>query len=280
MIQKSLVLLVAVACGMLFSMSGQAGAQAIAKAYMTDGHLNRGMLVRLKPDDKGRVEALTVQSHKKMEGVVVAANDAPVTLSDPDQSKQQVFVATSGTYYVLVSTQNGPIAAKDHITISSLPGIGMRAGTTDQMVVGRALQAFDGTRNISGTTRIKSPDGQEKPVALGLIEVDINITRNPGVGDDKTKSGIPGFAYVQAGAETIVGKEVSMTRLYLSCLVLILATAVSASIMYAGVRHGLLAIGRNPLAKKSIMGNLIQVVLLSVTILIFGVGAVYLILKL
>lgn len=266
--------------GLILLGSGQAGAQAIAQAYSTDAPLQRGMIVRLDPDDKSKVEALTAQANDKMEGVVVAANDAPVTLSDTDQSKRQVFVATSGRYYVLVSTQNGPIAVKDHITISSLAGIGMRAGTTDQLVVGRALESFDGTKNASGTTSIKDSSGGTASIALGLIEVDINITRNPGRGEEKTNAGIPGFAYLQSGASTIVGKEVSMAKVYLSCLVLILATAVAGSVLYSGVKNGLLAIGRNPLAKKSILGNLVQVVAVSIVILIFGTGAVYLILKL
>ncbi len=259
--------------------SGSVVAQAIAKAYTADAPLQRGMIVRLNSQDKSKVELLTAQNGDSMEGVVVAANDAPVTLSDIDQSKQQVFVATSGRYYVLVSTENGKIAENDYVTISSLSGIGMRAGTTKGFVVGKAINAYDGSANVSDTTSVSDKNGVSKNVSIGLLEVDININRNPlSVTDSDTI--IPGIKALQAGAQSITDEPVSMSRVYIACLVLILSMAVAGSILYAGVKSSILAVGRNPLAKKSVLKNMAQVVAVSITILIFSVGAVYLILKL
>jgi hypothetical protein len=61
---------------------------------------------------------------------------------------------------------------------------------------------------------------------------------------------------------------------------MVLTAIIAGSILYAGVRTSMIAIGRNPLAKGSVTRNLIQVVVTSVIILIIGIVAVYLILKL
>jgi hypothetical protein len=85
---------------------------------------------------------------------------------------------------------------------------------------------------------------------------------------------------VQQAAGNIVNKVVSPAQLYLGILALIVTAIVAGSILYAGVRTSMIAIGRNPLAKSSVMRNLISVVITSVIVLIIGVVAVYLILKL
>jgi hypothetical protein len=63
-------------------------------------------------------------------------------------------------------------------------------------------------------------------------------------------------------------------------LVMLLAAAIAGAILYAGIRTSMIAIGRNPLAKSSVTRNLLSVVITSVIILIIGIVAVYLILKL
>lgn len=274
----ALILCTALASGALL-ITGMVSAQTITQAYKTDTTLRRGMIVRISGSDKSKVEALTTATNDKMEGVVVAANDASVTLSDADPTKQQVFVATSGHYNVLVSTQNGSIATKDYLKISSLAGIGMRAGTTNTIVVGRALEAFDGKSNVSGTTTLKDSAGNSKTVQLGLIGVDIDVTRNPSRIEAKVLN-IPGFNYLQNGAETVVNKPVGMARIYFALLVILLAAFISGSMLYSGVKSSVLAVGRNPLAKPSVLKNLFQVISISIIILIIGVCGVYLILKL
>jgi hypothetical protein len=52
------------------------------------------------------------------------------------------------------------------------------------------------------------------------------------------------------------------------------------AIIYAGVRNGVISIGRNPMSKKSIFRALIETILTSLLILIVGMFAVYLLLKL
>ncbi len=253
-------------------------AQAVTHAYNTDNPLQRGMIVRITEKDKNKVEPLTEQTSTKMEGVIVAANDAPVTLSNADTSKQQVFVANTGHYNVLVSNQDGPVKANDYLSISSLAGIAMKADTKQSIVVGKALENFDGKTRVSSTTSVKDSTGRTVSVAIGLIAVDINISHNPL--EKQTVSRIPGVAFLQSGAKAVVNKTVDPARLYLSLLLLIVAAAIAGAILYGGVRSSMVSIGRNPLAKTSIMHGLIQVVLVSIIIFIIGMIGVYLILKL
>jgi hypothetical protein len=49
--------------------------------------------------------------------------------------------------------------------------------------------------------------------------------------------------------------------------------------LYAGVRSSVISMGRNPLARKTIIRNLIQIVLIALIILVTGLIAVYLLLK-
>ncbi|HSH55211.1 MAG TPA: hypothetical protein VK983_00120 [Candidatus Limnocylindrales bacterium] len=257
-----------------------AAAQAVTRPYTADAGLQRGMIVRLADKDKTKVQPLKADDIKFMEGVVVAANDAPVTLSDGDATKQQVFVATTGRYNVLVSNQNGSVKNGDFITVSSLAGVGMKTGRTQSLIIGKALAGFDGKTNVSGTATLKGTDGKNVSVGVGLIPVDINISRNPLESKNEQKVPTVFLGFLQSAAVAIVKKPVDPARLYLGVLLLLLTMAVAGSILYAGVRSSIVSIGRNPLAKKSIVGNLMQIVLISIIVLIIGLLGVYLLLKL
>lgn len=276
-IQKLLVGFAAITLCLL-QVSQIVHAQAVTHAYKTDFVLQRGMIVRKADKDSTKVEALKAEDIDKMEGIIVAANDAPVTISNEDQTSQQVFVATNGRYNVLVSNQNGAIKKDDYVTISALAGVGMKADGKQPRVVGRALSGFDGKTNVSGSTTVKNSAKKDVPIALGLIALEINIGHNPI--EEKSESIVPGLEFLQRAAGVVTDKPVAPAQLYLSVAILLLASGISGSILYAGVRTSMVAIGRNPLAKGSVMRNLLQVVITSVIILIIGVTAVYLLLKL
>jgi hypothetical protein len=277
-LSRVLALLFLVVCGSLLFRSAPVIAQAVTQAYNSDTQLQNGIIVRISPTDKTKVEALTEQSSSAMEGVVVAANAAPVTLSHANATQQQVFVANTGQYDVLVSNQNGVIKAGDYLTISSLAGIAMKAGDSQSLVIGKALGGFDGQTSVSASTTVTDSTGRKIPVALGLIPVNIDVSHNP---LQKSKASvIPGLAFLQSGAQSIAGKSVAAARVYISVLLLLIAGIVAGTILQSGVRSALGAIGRNPLAKSAVMRGLTQVVLTSIIIFIIGLVGVYLILKL
>jgi hypothetical protein len=267
---------------MVAAMAPIAMAQSVTEGYEAGEPLQNGMIVQLstggdktKKADKSnaKVIALNQENELQMLGVVVASSDSPVSISDP--TKQQVFVATSGQYAVLVSTQNGAIKAGDYLTISSLKGVGMRSDNTHQAVLGKALQNFSDGANANSRVTIGSNLSKQQ-VALGRILVDVGIARNPGYSGDYV-AGVP--QWLTRVATNVSGRPITALRIYGCVAILFVALVVAGGVLFAGARSGLMAVGRNPLAKKSIFKSMITVVLMAIIIVTVGVVGVYLMLK-
>lgn len=247
-------------------------AQALTQGYGSDQVTQRGMLIQLKKDDPSKVEAVTQNTGDELFGVVVDANDAPVTLS---ADGKKVFVATAGKYDVLVSTQNGNIKSGDYITISAIDGIGMKAGSKEQYIIGRALGDFDGSTNSIGTAQVKSSDDSTKDVTIGRVQADVLVAGNPLLRPEEPN--VP--EALRKAAEAIAGKPVNAVRIYVGLFVFMVCTIVSGILMYGGVRSAIISIGRNPLGKKSIMRGMFQVIVTGFIVFISGVFGVYLLLR-
>ena len=247
-------------------------AQAVTEGYGSDLTLQRGMIVMLKKDDPTKVELVTTETSERMRGVVVAANDAPLTLAN---AGQRVFVATNGRYDVMVSTQNGPIKAGDYITASALSGVGMKASDKEAYIIGRAITDFDGKKDAIGSNEIKDSTGNKRTVSIGRVSMDVGVAKNPLL--KATEPNVPQFLLKAATA--IAGRPVNPFRVYMGVLVFGICTVVSGILMYGGVRSGLISIGRNPLSKKSIIRSMFQVIITGLIIFVTGVFGVYLILR-
>ncbi|HSW74953.1 MAG TPA: hypothetical protein VLG16_03725 [Candidatus Saccharimonadales bacterium] len=253
-----------------------AHAQNVTQGYQSDTSLQQGVIVQLVPSDATKVEPLSQTSETSMLGVVVAPNDAPVTITG-DNTKTQTYVATYGQYNVLVSNQNGPIKAGDSVSISAIDGVGMKADADHEVIIGKAIQSFDGASNVQSTATLKTSGGSSKTVAIGRIQVNINVAHNPAYNPVTPQAGVP--TILSRAAKIVTDKPVGAVRIYASLAILIVCIFIAGGVMYAGVRTGMTAIGRNPLAKKSIVHNLIEVTLGAIIIFLIGVIAVYLLLK-
>jgi len=251
-----------------------ATAQSVTQGYQSDEMLQKGMIVRIKPGDSGKIEALTSAGGVDMLGVVVSASDAPVSLSNIGADKE-VFVATFGRYDVLVSTQNGAIKAGDLVAVSSLAGVGMRADNKQEYVVGKALKDFDGRTNADGQTVLKTSNG-EQTVSFGRVPVEIVVSRNPAYAKD-TQPGVPQFLSRLVGIVT--DRQISAFRIYASVIIMVISIIIAGVLLFTGVRTGMTAVGRNPLAKHSIIKSMVQVTLVSLIVFVIGVIAVYLLLR-
>lgn len=248
-------------------------AQTLTQGYGTDQQLQRGMIVQLKESDTGQVEPVSYENIDKMHGVVVNANDAPVTLS---ADGQKVFVATAGHFSVLVSDEAGEVKPGDYITISSLIGIGMKAGEEDPIIVGRALEGFNGREGVVSESEITNTKGQQQTVKMGRVDTDISVSRNPLL--RAKEPNLP--EYLQRASEAIAGKPVNPIRVYLALIVFIVSAVLSGSLLFSGVKSAIISIGRNPLSKKSIIKGMIQVVITGIIIFLTGIFGVYLLIKL
>lgn len=258
------------------AINGIVAAQAVTQGYLSDTPLEPGMIVELDTKNPNKVKPATQADISRIHGVVVAQNDAPVSLSS-DQNVQQNYVATSGEYEVLVSDQNGAISKGDYISISSIAGVGMKAATSQTVVLGKALNDFDGIHNLHGTSPLTLGNGNKTNVHLGYVTIDISLSHNP-LYQPTTSSDVPGV--LLKFGQSIAGKQVSLARVYISLAVLVVTTVVAGGLLYAGIRNGMVALGRNPLARHTIVRGLAQIILTSLIVFMLGMFAVYLLLKL
>lgn len=248
-------------------------AQAVTQGYGSEITLQRGMLVQLKKGDATKVEPVKQVTAEQMYGTVVNANDAPVTLSSDGK---KVFVATAGHYDVLVSTQNGEVKAGDYVAVSAIDGIGMKAGSKEPVVIGRALSGFDGKSNQISTTQVKDSAGGTSSVSIGRVQADITVAKNPLFKSDEPN--LPEF--LRKASEAIAGKPVNPVKVYVAIFIFLVSTFIAGSLMYGGVRSAIISIGRNPLGKKAIVKGMIQIIITGLTVFISGIFGVYLLLKL
>lgn len=250
--------------------------QEVAQSYTANSSLQPGMIVQ-PADDKTKVKPVTANESEKMLGVVIQPNDAPLSLSEATAG-EKVYVATAGSYRILVSNQNGVIKKGDYLIISSLEGIGMKVDGSAQYVVGKTLEGFDGASAVLSQTTVKDTTGTNKTVNFGYVKAEISISRNPLLRSSAPASTLPNF--LQKASEAIANKPVPPVRVYISLAVVIVTAIIVCTILYAGIRTSVISMGRNPLARNSIMRSLTSVLLIGMIILITGLFGVYLLLKL
>jgi hypothetical protein len=249
---------------------------AVTSTYSADSTVQLGMIVQLKDKAPTAVVPLTAASTSKVLGVVIPNSNVAIVLTPQNVTQQQVLVATNGSYNVLVSNQNGPIKVGDYLAISAIAGVAMKAGIVEQQVIGKAAGNFTGSGNVISAIKLKDQLGKDTTIALGRIQVDINIAHNPL--NQKTVDHVP--AFLANLAQAIANKSVSVARIYLSTVILAVTTVITSIMLYSGIRSGMIAVGRNPLSKKSIIKSLIQTIIAGLIIFIAGIFAVYLLLKL
>jgi hypothetical protein len=252
-------------------LTGVLYAQSVTQGYGTDEALQTGMIVGTVEDNPEKVESITLEQLDRLLGVVVDANDSPITLSDQEQ---KVFVATVGRYDVLVSDQEGEIKPGDFVTISSLSGIGMRATYEQSQIVGRAVEAFNGKDGVVGTSSLTDTKGESRNVDIGRIEIDVGISQNP-----LAKSAAVTPEWLGKIGQAIAGKSLSPARIYISAAIFLVGSFIAGAILYAGIRSSIIAVGRNPLSKRTILRGLLEVIFTSLIVFIVSVVGVYLLLR-
>ena len=238
-------------------------ADNLAQGFGSKGNLGPGMVVALSKNSQDTVEAAPASDTSRIYGVVIDPSDAPLILNR--QSGDQVFVATAGSYPVLVSTERGPIKSGDYLSISSTDGIAAEATYQQSAVLGQAASAFDGKKGA--ITNIGT-------AAVGKITVNVNPHKNPLVKNDIS---IPPF--LRKAGEALAGKPVSAIHIYLALAFLVAAVMISTALLSSGVRGAMISLGRNPLNKGSIMNSMFKVVIAAVMVFVIGLFGVYLLLR-
>jgi hypothetical protein len=254
-------------------LAGPLLAQEFTQGFRTDQDLLKGEVVARVEGDETKVERASLSSGDRLYGAVVRADEATVSLTDDTAG---VLVATSGRFEVLVTNLNGEIKTGDYLTSSPIAGVAMKADDRQNKTIGQAVQDFNTAdpNNILAVREATAQDGTTKTAAMGRILVDLDVRNNP------LAFGIFAPQVLIELGETIAGGPVSVTRIWGALAVLTLSFLTGSIIFYAGVRTSLIAIGRNPLSKGSVLRGFFQVTAISLTIFLVGGFAVYLILKL
>lgn len=269
---KSLLQFGAVSLTVFALVAGVAHANTgVSQGYTTKTrNLAPGSIMGLSPATNTAEPATSGQSYQLL-GLV--ADKPLIALSDGDN---QVQVVISGPAYALVSDLNGEIKAGDKIASSPIVGVGMKA-TDPGQVVGSAQTDFSKIKTVSETVSDKT--GQQHTVHVGSMQLQVNVSYFAGQSASQSALGsiMPPF-FLQA-ANALAGESVSPVRVLIGLLALIFGFAIAGIMLYSAVRSGMISIGRNPLAKKAVRRQLLDVSLTAVGVLIVAAVVVYLVLK-
>ena len=242
--------------------SAVAKADNVIAGFTSSQTIQPGLIVALDDPKAKTVKAATADKLNSMYGVAVDPSDAPITLVG-DNTK--VFVATTGTYQVLASVENGAIKTGDYISMSSVDGIGAKATVSQSVILGRAASGFNGTANVVTSHNNK---------AIGRIYVNLSVQKNPLSSTDPT---LPSF--LRKVANGLANKSVPVIRVYTAMMIFLISILAALTILWSGVRSALISLGRNPLSKKTIFSGMYKTVFTGIGVFIIGLAGVYLLLK-
>ncbi|MBP7118872.1 hypothetical protein KBA63_02190 [Candidatus Woesebacteria bacterium] len=184
------------------------------------------------------------------------ATDLPAIELVPTELVGGKFVARSGSTIVKVNTENGQIKKGDLITSSSTAGEGMKA-SRNGYVIGNALE-----------------DGSE--TGASEILVGINIYPTTIFTDSRTNL----LEIIREGLATPVITPLAALRYILAALVTVIAFMFAFSYFGRMARASVEAVGRNPLAQRTITITIFFNILIMIVIFLTGLGLAYLILSL
>lgn len=183
----------------------------------------------------------------------------PAVAFEAAENENAYPVITAGKVYVRVSTANGQINKGDRITTSKTSGVGQKA-TDNGFTIGTALESFNSEDPNQVAEILVALKPQYHVIAAGR---GINLLKNIKV----------------AAASPFLSPLTSMRYLL---AVIITAVSFSLGFLFYGriAKSGLDALGRNPLAAKTISIGIVFNVLLTAVIIFGGLFLAYLILVL
>lgn len=190
-----------------------------------------------------------VRSTKTYDVAIFGAVVASPVISVEPRTDSTSAVASTGVARVKVSTKGGNIEIGDFVTTSDDAGVGQKA-TNSGYVLGKALENYDKQETVEAI-----------PVEINIAYVDIPISAGA--------SGIKGLPALISEPENFR----NFLR-YLVGFLIGLTTFVGA--IYAFVKfltNGIVALGRNPMAKKTIISSMILSGVVISLLAVSGLGA-------
>lgn len=231
---------------------------AITQAFKTQASIPNGSIVSLA-DSADTVTAANPSNLGSLLGVV----------TDPGNGSQ-AQVATTGIVPVLVSNLNGDIQPGNPITVSAIDGVGELA-TSSTKIVGLAQATFSSKSPGAHAQTVTDTGGQTHQIFIGSIPMLVGVGNY--APSDASSSFVP--PAVQSLFNAIAGRNVPPIRVIISLLILLVVIIVDGIILTTSIRSSLISMGRNPLARASLMKQLLQVLLVALALLVAAFLAVY-----
>lgn len=245
-------------------------ANAISQGFSAEEDLASGTLVSIKESGSNTVVVPAELDYGNIAGVVVNKNDSTVALSD---GENQVQVTTNGVANIYVTNLYGDIKVGDPIGVSPIRGVGAKA-ITNGKIVGVAQTNFDSAK-AERTVSVKKADGGSEEAKVGSVMIAVQI----GYYAVSAEEGQRATGLQQLGS-SLAGRPVSAIKVFLSLIIALTGMITAAIILYAGVKSGFTAVGRNPLARLSIFKGLKRISIFSLSIFIIALLVGYAILRL
>lgn len=166
-------------------------------------------------------------------------------------------VTSSGRAYVLVSSINGNIKKNDFITTSTIAGVGQKA-TRNGMVLGTAMEAYS--------------NSNQKITAKLLVAVNPHF--NASFADTKTNI----LEVLRNASDPTTLTQLTSLRYVVAAGIVLVAFAIGFIYFGRVTSSGVEALGRNPLASRTIQLSLVLNLVLMIVIMLVGLGLGYMIL--
>lgn len=191
-----------------------------------------------------------------MVGVVTSEPALEINDSNLENS---VLIASDGEIFVRVSTANGAIKKGDFITSSELPGVGQKADMSGQML-GIALQDYSATNPQDIDDILVKLDIRFATVSSSLR---LNLIES-----------------LKSAFQAPFLSPLTSLRYLLAALVVMASFVIGFASFGKTSGSGVEALGRNPLAHKTIQRSIVFNLVLNAIIMMTGLVLAYLILVL
>lgn len=245
-----------------------ASTASISRSYSSKQSIVNGSLVSLDTTATKSVVPANRSNSDKLVGVAVGDNDSLVAIGP---SGSTVQVAITGVVSTLVSTVNGPIKIGDQVAVSPFSGIGM--GTEpNTRIIGLAQTALNNDSPNLTDREVTDKDGKNQTIKVGYIQV--NIAIGPPSADAHLADG-----FLKQTARSLTGKDISTTRVVISTAVALIAIVALVTLIYSSVYATIIAIGRNPLAKRAVFRTLLTVMAMALVTASVAIVVIYLVLR-
>jgi len=225
-----------------------------------------GTAVSISITDKDAKDGSIIVSTAKGYGLTATAYDsnmygvhteAPAIFLQNTDDTAAKPVTTSGKAYVLVSSINGNIKKNDFITTSTIAGVGQKA-TRNGMVLGTALEDYS--------------NSNQKITAKILVTVNPHF--NASFADTKTNV----LEVLRNASDPTTLTQATSLRYVVAAGIVLIAFAIGFIYFGRVTSSGVEALGRNPLASKTIQLSLVFNLILMIVIILVGLGIGYMIL--